>query len=102
MNEQAFRELLDVVSIESDGFNRGVRLRKNAMLQWIDSWVDQLSSEQYVLNYNKLPSQYQDELKERLALQIVEAASQNARYDISHNSVHTTMYVLRRTKRNNS
>lgn len=100
MNDQAFRELLDILSIEGDGFRSGVRLRKNALLKWLEEWVEELNAQQGVINYNNLPSNFQDALKERLAMQMLEGTSQNVRYDIDSNIVKAKLYVIKRNKNN--
>jgi hypothetical protein len=98
MHSDALKELLDIINLEGDGFRKGPRLRREALAQWLEDWVLKLEAKQLVLNSSVFPADYQDELRERLALSMLTDASQECIYNQHPTHITSELHVIRRKK----
>lgn len=64
--DKAIKELHEVIKMPDQKHWNYVEMRERAMYDWIERWFTTLEREQLVMNQKKMPSEYEDYLKERM------------------------------------
>jgi hypothetical protein len=72
MNDNALNELFNIMELEGDGIQSGKLVRKRELSRWIDKWIIEVESEQDVVSRSYLSPEAEDELRNALALRMLE------------------------------
>lgn len=64
--KDALKELRQIAQIPDQKHWNYMEMRERALEDWIEKWIISIKKEQSALNYNKMPSEVQDFLKEQL------------------------------------
>lgn len=99
-NNKALDQLYSIIELESDGFQSGKLIRQKALTKWIDKWIEIIKSEQSIVNKKYLHGPHEEEMKELLALKMIDTVTEYAvQYNIKDTSVESRMMVVRRNGR---
>ncbi len=69
---QALKELRKIARMPDQKHWNCTEIRERALEEWISRWLIEAKQEQAALNYNKIPIEVQDLLKEQLISQILD------------------------------
>lgn len=70
--KQALKELRKIIQMPDQKHWNHTEMRERALEEWISRWVVELKREQSALNYNQMPFEVQDMLKEQLVATILQ------------------------------
>jgi hypothetical protein len=70
--KDAIKELRKITQIPDQKHWNYTEMRERALDEWIDKWIISINKEQSALNYNKMPLEVQDLLKEQLISNILD------------------------------
>jgi hypothetical protein len=70
--KEALKELRKIIQIPDQKYWNCMEMRERALEEWIERWIVAIKREQSALNYNKMPLDVQDLLKEQLISNILD------------------------------
>lgn len=76
--KEALAELRKVIQIPDQKHWNCFEMRERALEEWINKWIIGMKHEQSALNFNKMPLEMQDLLKEQLISQILDQLMEQA------------------------
>ena len=95
---KALDELMLICDIESEPEKVGWRRRREAMEQWINTYLHTVDTRQSVLNPGVFESDFMDFIKESLAKKLAEDLTTSTRYEINDKEIKAKMIVLNLNK----
>jgi len=97
MNEEAMKELYDLIEVESDGFNSGGLLRQIALNNWANKWLETVESQVTVLSRKYLGLEHEGAIRYKLATEMSEKVAEDcAKYDITDKNIRARLTCIRR------
>lgn len=76
--KDAIKELRQIAQMPDQKHWNCTEMRERALEDWIDRWIISIKKEQSALNYNKMPLEVQDLLKEQLISHILDEVMMDA------------------------
>lgn len=70
--KQALKELRKIVQMPDQKHWNCTEMREKALEEWVERWIVEVKQQQSALNYNKMPLDMQDLLKEQLISNILD------------------------------
>ncbi len=95
---KAINELLLICDIESDDNTIGWRKRRNAMEDWINTYLHTVETQQSVLNPEVFDSEFMDFIKESIAKKLAEELTSATKYEITDKKINAKLVVLNGNK----
>lgn len=97
---KALDELKEIMRIRDDKAFHSSKTREAELKEWIYRWIVEVDSSQLVMDSKYLTSEYEDTLKERLALNMLEKVTEECvAYSEAKNKISSEMLVFRRKPR---
>lgn len=98
--KEALKELRKIMQIPDQKHWNAFHFRERALEEWIDKWITTISSEQLLLSNKSMPSEFEDMLKERLFINMLDQImEESAVVTISKNKIEGNLTCLRRKPR---
>jgi hypothetical protein len=91
---KALKDQMLICDIESDDNKVGWRKRRDAMEDWINTYVQTVDTQQSVLNPKVFDSGFMDFIKESLAKNLAEELTTTTKYDITDNNIKAKIVVI--------
>lgn len=97
MKHPALKELFDIIKERDWTEFCPEKLRQDKLEQWIDKWTVEVEQSQSVVNPKYLTSEYNDEIKYKMAQNLAEMlAEECTNYTTEKNKITAKMTALRR------
>ena len=96
VTDDPFKELERIMDIESDGKQVGWRLRREALKDWMDRWICEVSSEISVMSPEMYTSDHKDFIMDKLTEQLAQELTEETKFKQSGRRMKATMRLIKR------
>lgn len=96
VTDDPFKELENIMDMESDGISVGWRKRRDALEEWKKKWVTDVSAQISVMRPDLFDSEYKDFIMDKLSYELAQELTEETKFTQTGKNMRAEMKVIRR------